>query len=52
MFKAKLIQVLDLLKKMALWSFKVALKALKIAVEETIVVLQALDKLLTNESAI
>lgn len=52
MFKAKLIQVLDLLKKVALWAFKVALKALKIAVEETIIVLQALDKLLTNESAI
>ena len=48
MFKAKLIQLGDLLKKVALWAFKVALKALKVAVEETIIVLQALDKFLTN----
>jgi len=52
MFKAKLIQLGDLLKKVALWAFKVALKALKVAVEETIIVLQALDKFLTNESTI
>ena len=50
--KAKLIQLGDLLKKVALWAFKVVLKALKVAVEETIIVLQALDKFLTNESTI
>jgi hypothetical protein len=46
--KAKLIQVLDLLKKVALWAFKVALRALKVLTEETIIVLQALDTLLTR----
>jgi hypothetical protein len=49
--KAKLIQVLDLLKKMALWAFKVALRGIKALVEETIIVLQALDVLLTKETA-
>jgi hypothetical protein len=48
--KAKLIQVLDLLKKVALWAFKVALRALKVLTEETIIVLTALDKLLTKET--
>ena len=46
--KAKLIQVLDLLKKVALWTFKVVLRALKVLTEETIIVLQALDLLLTR----
>jgi hypothetical protein len=46
--KAKLIQVLDLLKKVALWAFKIALRALKVFTEETIIVLQALDTVLTN----
>ena len=49
--KAKLIQVLDLLKKVALWAFKVALRGIKALVEETIIVLQALDLLLTKETA-
>jgi len=48
--KAKLIQTLDLLKKVALWAFKVALRGIKVVTEETIIVLQALDKLLTKES--
>ena len=48
--KAKLIQVLDLLKKVALWAFKVALRGIKALVEETIIVLQALDVLLTKET--
>ena len=49
--KAKLIQTLDLLKKVALWAFKVALRGIKALVEETIIVLQALDVLLTKETA-
>jgi len=49
--KAKLLQLLDLIKKAALWAFKVALRALKVLTEETIIVLQALDTLLTKESA-
>ena len=48
--KAKLIQTIDLLKKVALWAFKVALRGIKVVTEETIIVLQALDKLLTKES--
>lgn len=48
--KAKLIQTLDLLKKVALWTFKVALRGIKVVTEETIIVLQALDKLLTKET--
>ena len=47
--KAKLIQTLDLLKKVALWAFKVALRGIKVLVEETIIVLTALDTLLTKE---
>ena len=48
--KAKLIQTIDLLKKVALWAFKVALRGIKVVTEETIIVLQALDKLLTRET--
>ena len=48
--KAKLIQTIDLLKKVALWAFKVALRGIKVITEETIIVLQALDTLLTKES--
>ena len=48
--KAKLIQTIDLLKKTALWAFKVALRGIKVVTEETIIVLQALDKLLTKET--
>ena len=47
--KAKMIQVYDLIKKMALWALKVALRGLKALVEETIIVLQALDALLTKQ---
>ena len=47
--KAKLIQTLDLLKKVALWTFKVALRCIKVLVEETIIVLSTLDTLLTKE---
>jgi hypothetical protein len=46
--KDKLIQTFDLLKKIALWTFKVVLRALKVLTEETIIVLQALDTLLTR----
>jgi len=49
--KAKLIQTLDLLKKVALWAFKVVLRGIKVLTEETIIVLTALDKLLTKETA-
>ena len=47
--KNKLIQTFDLLKKVALWAFKVALRGIKVLVEETIIVLTALDTLLTKE---
>ena len=47
--KAKLVQAYDLLKKVALWALKVSLRALKALVEETIIVLQALDALLTKD---
>ena len=47
--KAKLIQTLDLLKKVALWAYKVALRGIKVLVEETIIVLSTLDTLLTKE---
>ena len=46
--KLKLIQTFDLLKKVALWAFKVALRGIKVLTEETIIVLQALDTLLTR----
>ena len=48
--KVKLIQTLDLLKKAALWALKCVLRASKVVTEETIIVLQALDKLLTKET--
>jgi hypothetical protein len=48
--KTKLIQMYDLTKKVALWAFKVALRGIKALVEETIIVLQALDTLLTKET--
>jgi hypothetical protein len=47
--KAKLTQAYDLLKKVALWALKVALRGLKALVEETIIVLQALDALLAKQ---
>ena len=46
--KAKLLQVADFLKAVALWSFKVILRGIKVVVEETILVLQKLDTVLTN----
>jgi hypothetical protein len=46
--KAKLSQIVDLLKAAALWSFKVILRAIKVLVEETIYVLQKLDTVLTK----
>jgi len=48
--KAKLLQLVDLIKKAALYSFKVVLRGLKVLTEETIIVLQALDTLLTKET--
>jgi len=48
--KAKLSQVLDFLKAVVLWSFKVVLRALKVLVEETILVLQKLDAVLTKDA--
>ena len=48
--KTKLLQLLDLIKKAFLWSFKVILRGIKVVTEETIIVLQALDTLLTKES--
>ena len=48
--KVKLSQVLDFLKAVALWSFKVVLRALKVLVEETILVLQKLDAVLTKNT--
>jgi len=46
--KAKLLQVSDFLKAVVLWSFKVTLRAIKVLVEETILVLQKLDAVLTK----
>ena len=48
--KVKLLQLLDLLKAVALWSFKVILRGMKVVVEETILVLQKLDALLTKDT--
>jgi len=48
--KVKLAQVWDLLKAVALWSFKVFLRGLKVVVEETILVLQKLDAVLTKDT--
>ena len=46
--KVKLLQVADFLKAAGLWAFKVILRGFKVLVEETIVVLQKLDTVLTN----
>jgi hypothetical protein len=46
--KNKLLQLADFLKAVALWSFKVFLKGIKIVVEETIIVLQKLNTLLAD----
>ena len=48
--KVKLLQVLDFLKAVALWSFKVLLRAIKVAVEEAVIVLQKLDAVLTKNA--
>jgi hypothetical protein len=47
--KVKLAQLWDLFKSVLLWSFKVALRGFKVIVEETVLVLQKLDALLTKE---
>ena len=49
--KTKLLQLLDFLKTAAIYSFKIALRVIKVIVEESIVVLQKLDTLLTNNVA-
>jgi hypothetical protein len=46
--KAKLLQISDFLKAVALWTFKVLLRGIKVVVEETILVLQKLDTVLTR----
>jgi len=48
--KAKLVQLLALFKAISLYVFKIALRVLKVTVEETILILQLLDKLLTKET--
>ena len=48
--KAKLEQVLDLLKAVALWTFKVILRGIKVVVEETVLVLQKLNAVLTKNA--
>jgi hypothetical protein len=48
--KVKLAQIWDFIKAAALWSFKVILRGIKVVVEETILVLQKLDIVLTKES--
>jgi hypothetical protein len=48
--QAKLLQIADFLKAVALWSFKVVLRGIKVVVEETILVLQKLDTVLTKDS--
>ena len=48
--KAKLLQLADFLKAAALWAFKILLKAIKAAIEETVILLQKLDALLTKET--
>lgn len=48
--KVKLLQFLSLLKAVGLYLFKVSLRAIKVIVEETINILQLLDKLLTKET--
>ena len=46
--KEKLVQLVDFLKSAALWIIKILLKSVKALVEETIVLLQKLDTLLTK----
>ena len=46
--KNKLLQLADFLKAAALWVFKITLRAIKVVVEETILVLQKLDTVLTK----
>jgi len=46
--KTKLLQLTDFLKAAALWLFKITLRAIKVIVEETIIVLQKLDTVLTK----
>ena len=48
--KTKLSQIWDFIKAVALWSFKVVLRGLKVLVEETILVLQKLDAVLTKDA--
>jgi hypothetical protein len=48
--KAKLLQIADFLKAVALWTFKVLLRGIKVLVEETILVLQKLDAVLTKNA--
>ena len=48
--KAKLIQISDFLQSVALWTFKVFLRGLKVVVEETVLVLQKLDAVLTKNA--
>jgi len=47
--KSKLFQLLDLLKTSFLYIFKCILRCLKVIVEETIVLLQKIDVLLTKD---
>jgi hypothetical protein len=46
--KNKLLQLADFFKAVALWLFKITLRAIKVIVEETIIVLQKLDTVLTK----
>lgn len=48
--KNKLLQLADFLKAAALWVFKITLRAIKVIVEETILVLQKLDAVLTKNA--
>jgi len=49
--KTKLIQLLDFLKTAGIYLFKIAFRALKVVVEESIILLQKLDTLLTRNVA-
>lgn len=49
--KTKLLQLLDFLKAAVIYSFKILLRVIKVVVEESIIVLQKLDTLLTNNVA-
>jgi hypothetical protein len=48
--KNKLLQLADFFKAVALWAFKVLLRGIKVLVEETILVLQKLDAVLTKNA--